>query len=167
MSAGHLLTSVTILEMDFHSDPSIVSRTRRHIEGQYAEVTKDDDLAYRVSVVAYGRLENVSKYASSTRSTIEVACHAVRAATTVRVRTRNAASPERLVRLCQILDEETVQSDPRRFYDEMLERRTTVEDGESGLGLARIRAKARYADFLFGGREPRNDRRRVVGRRAC
>ncbi len=145
MSASATPTTAvtTVIETDFRVDPSVVSRMRRHVAGLYAELSGDEELAERTSMVVYEMVENVAKYAATEYGRLEVSLHTHGPEASVRVRTRNAASPERLAKLCRSLDAVRGHPDPTHLYDEIIARCSVVDDGESGLGIARVRAEGR------------------------
>jgi hypothetical protein len=60
--------------------------------------------------------------------------------TTLRLSTRNRATPEYLRRAIELLTELKCAEDPLAYYDQLV-RETAPKRGVSGLGLARIRAE--------------------------
>ncbi len=139
--ARPLLSATTIIQTDFRSDPSIVLRIRRHIAGLYAEIGRDDDLGERLSMVVYELLENVAKYGASQQGRLEIRLDSYGSQAELHVRTRNVVPPERLVRLRQVLEAMSARRDATGLYDDVIARRAAADDGESGLGLARVRAE--------------------------
>jgi hypothetical protein len=101
----------------------------------------DQDWLARVHMAAHELAENIAKYSTSAEVSLELALADEAGGRTLIIRTRNRATPERLLDVTRRLRELMIADNPDALYDEWLERSLAAE-GVSGLGLARIRAEA-------------------------
>lgn len=107
----------------------------------------------RFYMAAHELAENVTKYSTTARGSLEVELSESDGAQTLSLRTRNQASPDRLAEVAQRLDELKGAEDPMALYDRIIERSAPIE-GTSGLGLARIRAEGGFEfDYAIDGNE--------------
>jgi hypothetical protein len=101
---------------------------------------RDLDISSRFHMAAHELAENITKYSTASRVSLEVELSETGGVHTLSVRTRNQAAPERLEELEKRLEELKTTKDPVGLYDRMIEQSAPLE-GVSGLGLARIRAE--------------------------
>lgn len=101
---------------------------------------RDLDISSRFHMAAHELAENITKYSTTSRVSLEVELAEVDGVHTLSVRTCNQAAPERLAELAKRLEELKTTPDPVGLYDRMIEQSAPLE-GVSGLGLARIRAE--------------------------
>lgn len=114
---------------------------------------RDLDISSRFHMAAHELAENITKYSTASRVSLEVELAEVGGEHTLSVRTCNQAAPDRIVELEQRLQELKTTSDPVALYDRMIEQSAPLE-GVSGLGLARIRAEGGLDfDYRIEGNE--------------
>lgn len=101
---------------------------------------RDIDLSSRFRMAAHELAENITKYSTTSRVSLEVELSETSGVHMLSVKTRNQTSPERLVEVEKRLLELKMTTDPVKLYDRMIEETAPLE-GVSGLGLARIRAE--------------------------
>jgi hypothetical protein len=104
-------------------------------------------------MAAHELAENITKYSTGSRVSLEVELSETAGAHMLSVKTRNQTSPERLVEVEKRLSELKSTLDPVELYDRMIEATASLE-GVSGLGLARIRAEGGLDfDYEINGNE--------------
>ena len=103
----------------------------------------DQDWVARVHMAAHELTENIAKYSTTAEVSLELDLAHEAGGRTLIIRTRNRASPERLIDVTRRLAQLMVADNPDALYDEWLEQSLAAE-GVSGLGLARIRAEAGF-----------------------
>ena len=115
---------------------------------------RDLDLSSRFHMAAHELAENITKYSTTSRVSLEVELAEVREGEHVlSIRTRNEAAPQQLAEVARRLDELKATQDPVELYDRMIEQSAPV-DGMSGLGLARIKAEGGLDfDYEISGNE--------------
>jgi hypothetical protein len=114
---------------------------------------RDLDISSRFHMAAHELAENITKYSTASRVSLEVELAEVHGVHTLSVRTCNEAAPERIVELARRLEELKTTPDPVGLYDRMIEQSAPLE-GVSGLGLARIRAEGGLDfDYRIKGNE--------------
>jgi hypothetical protein len=114
---------------------------------------RDLDISSRFHMAAHELAENITKYSTASRVSLEVELSETGGVHTLSVRTRNQAAPERLEELEKRLEELKTTKDPVGLYDRMIEQSAPLE-GVSGLGLARIRAEGGLDfDYRIQGNE--------------
>jgi hypothetical protein len=115
---------------------------------------RDMDLSSRFHMAAHELAENITKYATTSRVSLEVELQQNDAGEYVlSIRTRNEAAPDRLREVARRLEELKATKDPVGLYDRMIEESAPV-DGVSGLGLARIKAESGLDfDYSISGNE--------------
>lgn len=107
----------------------------------------------RFYMAAHELAENVTKYSTTARGSLEVELSERDGAHRLSLRTRNHASPEQLAEVTRRLDELKSARDPMALYDRIIEQSAPIE-GISGLGLARIRAEGGFEfDYAVDGDE--------------
>ncbi|WP_242516622.1 hypothetical protein [Sorangium cellulosum] len=104
-------------------------------------VLDDANVSSRFYMAAHELAENIIKYSSGPRVSLELALEeADERACVMKICARNEASPERLREVERRLWELKTASDPVKHYDELISETAMIE-GVSGLGLARVRAE--------------------------
>jgi hypothetical protein len=101
---------------------------------------RDLDLSSRFHMAAHELAENITKYSTRERVSLEMELAETAGVHTLSVKTKNHTSPDRLVEVERRLQELKATKDPVALYDRMIEETAPLE-GVSGLGLARIRAE--------------------------
>jgi hypothetical protein len=97
----------------------------------------------RFYMAAHELAENVTKYSTTSRGSLEVELSERDGAHTLCLKTRNQATPAQLAEVTRRLDELKRAPDPMALYDRIIEQSAPIE-GVSGLGLARIRAEGGF-----------------------
>lgn len=114
---------------------------------------RDLDISSRFHMAAHELAENITKYSTTSRVSLEVELCERDGVHILSVKTRNEASPERLEEVERRLQELKLTKDPVELYDRMIEQSAPL-DGVSGLGLARIRAEGGLEfDYAINGNE--------------
>ncbi len=114
---------------------------------------RDLDISSRFHMAAHELAENITKYSTASRVSLEVELSELGGVHTLSVRTKNEASPDRLADIRRRLEELKTTKDPVGLYDRMIEESAPLE-GVSGLGLARIRAEGGLEfDYRINGNE--------------
>ena len=114
---------------------------------------RDLDISSRFHMAAHELAENITKYSTTSRVSLEVELSERDGVHILSVKTRNEASPERLKEVERRLQELKLTKDPVELYDRMIEQSAPL-DGVSGLGLARIRAEGGLEfDYAIDGNE--------------
>jgi hypothetical protein len=114
---------------------------------------RDLDISSRFHMAAHELAENITKYSTASRVSLEVELAETGGVHTLSVRTKNQAAPDRLDELRARLEELKTTQDPMGLYDRMIEQTAPLE-GVSGLGLARIRAEGGLDfDYRINGNE--------------
>jgi hypothetical protein len=114
---------------------------------------RDLDISSRFHMAAHELAENITKYSTTSRVSLEVELAERDGVHILSVKTRNEASPERLKEVERRLQELKLTKDPVELYDRMIEQSAPL-DGVSGLGLARIRAEGGLEfDYAIEGNE--------------
>lgn len=116
----------------------MVSIVRRFVEETFEKIVGDADAVFRVSLAVHELLENAAKYAVGDTTDLTVRFESGGAGAHIRL--TNQTTPERLARLRAFVSEIQSSDSPLVLYHAMM-RRTLGVVGESGLGLARIRAE--------------------------
>jgi anti-sigma regulatory factor (Ser/Thr protein kinase) len=132
------------LEMTLSVLPRVVSRVRQFIEGFVAESAERMGsapyLADRVALATHELLENVAKYAEDRHGVLRLVSRAEGSGQRrLTVSVTNRTAPEHIERVKAIFADIEQAPDPMVHYLALLGRRSAV--GESGIGLARIRAE--------------------------
>ncbi len=114
---------------------------------------RDLDLSSRFHMAAHELAENITKYSTASRVSLEMELAETDGVFTLSVRTKNQTSPDRLAEVERRLQELKTTQDPMGLYDRMIEETAPLE-GVSGLGLARIRAEGGLDfDYRIDGNE--------------
>jgi hypothetical protein len=141
------------IRLSFFPSEQLVSAISRLVSDFCQIGVRDLDISARFHMAAHELAENITRYSSSSRVSLEVELIEKDGVRTLSVRTRNQASPDRLAEVEKRLKELKATDDPVGFYDRMIEE-TAPLDGISGLGLARIRAEAGLDfDYVIDGDE--------------
>ncbi len=114
---------------------------------------RDLDISSRFHMAAHELAENITKYSSTSRVSLEVELSETAGVHMLSVKTRNQATLERLKEVEPRLKELKFTKNPVELYDRMIEESAPIE-GISGLGLARIRAEGGLEfDYTIIGNE--------------
>lgn len=113
----------------------------------------DMETTSRLHLAAHELVENVLRYGSSPQVGLEFAVEKGERGSVVRLSTTNKAEPEQLKVVSRCISALRAAPDPVAYYDKLI-RTTAPLSGQSGLGLARIRAEAGLdVDFHVSGPE--------------
>lgn len=132
-------TDEQTLELILTVSPRRVSAVRRFVEEVAERLGADADLSARMAMTAHELLENVAKYGEERRGTLRLESTQGRGPRRLVMTVANQTSPVHVDRLKQAFREMNAGSDPFVYYYTLM--RGDVAEGESGLGLARIRAE--------------------------
>jgi anti-sigma regulatory factor (Ser/Thr protein kinase) len=129
-------------ELSFSPNLSLIATVRRFVAEFYDRILGDPIITSRLVVATHELLENAVRYSSDGQSGIRIAVDVVDDKNgEVIVETKNRTSPEALASLTALMDEMKATPERDTFYQALLYRSSTREDG-SGLGLGRIHAEA-------------------------
>jgi hypothetical protein len=128
------------IRLSFFPNEYFVSAISRLVSDFCQIGLRDLDISSRFHMAAHELAENVTKYSTKSRVSLEVELAEKDGLHTLSVRTRNHTSPDRLAEVEKRLKELKATKDPVGLYDRMIEETAPLE-GVSGLGLARIRAE--------------------------
>jgi hypothetical protein len=128
------------IRLAFFPSEYLVSAVSRLVSDFCQIGLRDLDVSSRFHMAAHELAENITKYSTKSRVSLEVELAEKDGRHTLSVRTKNHTSPERLVEVEKRLKELKYTKDPVGLYDRMIEETAPLE-GVSGLGLARIRAE--------------------------
>ncbi len=153
LSAQEVQKLSLFVSLSFQPNEHLVSAISRLVS-DFCEIGLHDlDISARFHMAAHEMAENITKYSTTSRATLEVALVEKASGDVLRVTTRNQSSPERLEEVDKRLHALKSTSDPAAFYDQMIEQSAPLE-GVSGLGLARIRAEGGFDfDYSIKGNE--------------
>lgn len=101
----------------------------------------DMETTARLHLAAHELVENVLRYGSSPQVGLEFAVEQKGNSSVIRLSTTNTAEPEQLEVVARCVGALRDANDPIAYYDQLI-RSTAPLLGQSGLGLARIRAEA-------------------------
>lgn len=151
-SAGDRSTSLFV-RLSFCPSEQLVSAISQLVSDFCQMGLRDLDISYRFRMAAHELAENITKYSTTSRVSLEVELAEVAGVHMLSVKTRNETSPERLIEVEKRLKELKSAVDPVELYDRMIEETAPLE-GVSGLGLARIRAEGGLDfDYEISGNE--------------
>jgi hypothetical protein len=141
------------LSLSFFPSEHLVSAVSQLV-GDFCQIgLRDLEISSRFHMAAHELTENITKYSTTSRVSLEVELAETAGVHTLSMRTRNHTSPERLLEVEKRLKELKSTTDPVRLYDRMIEESAPLE-GVSGLGLARIRAEGGMDfDYTINGNE--------------
>jgi hypothetical protein len=126
--------------LSFFPSESLVSAISRLVSDFCQIGLRDLDISSRFHMAAHELAENITKYSTDARVSLEVELAETDGVHVLSVTTRNHTSPDRLLEVAKRLEEIKFTNDPNELYDRMIEESAPL-DGVSGLGLARIRAE--------------------------
>jgi hypothetical protein len=114
---------------------------RQLVEAHYRPILGDEALLERLTVTTHELVENAAKYGGDGLSSLQIQ---VTGSPTkyLRVEVRNPINHREVAGLKQVLDDMARAADPGTFYQERMIRAASLDDGGSGLGLARISFEA-------------------------
>jgi len=128
------------LQLSMTVSPQLVSPLRRFVEEVVEKFGCEPDLSARIAMAAHELLENVAKYGEERAGTVGLGRRRDGDGWRVVIAVSNQASPGRIARLKTAFHEMDAAKNPTLHYFSLMQRE--VPAGESGLGLARIRAEA-------------------------
>ena len=131
--------TLTVAMTSFSSE-RIVTAISRLVSEFCRVILADADVASRFHMAAHELAENVVKYSTGPRVSIEVALEEFKDGARLEVRASNETTPERLQEVEGRLRELAEAEDPVALYDRLI-METAPRTDVSGLGLARIRAE--------------------------
>jgi hypothetical protein len=140
------------LRLAFCPTQSLVSAISRLVSDFCRQGLADLDISSRFHMAAHELAENMAKYSSGSAVSLEVELAEQAGSHLLTLRTRNHASPERLLEVAQRLEEIRAAVDPAKLYDRLIEESAPLQ-GVSGLGLVRIRAEGLDFDYEIHGDE--------------
>lgn len=144
--------ALLFLRLAFCPNQSLVSAISRLVSDFCRQGLRDVDISSRFHMAAHELAENMAKYSSSSTVTLEVELSENAGVHLLTLRTKNRATPERLVEVERRLAEIRAAADPARLYDRLIEETAPLQ-GVSGLGLARIRAEGLDFNYEIHGEE--------------
>jgi hypothetical protein len=113
----------------------------------------DNDDGDRYYMAAHELAENVAKYSTGTRVSLDLVMTEQDGVYAMKIHARNETSPEKLRDVAERLSELKRAPDALEFYDRLI-LETAGAEGISGLGLARIRAEGELEiDYSINGSE--------------
>ncbi|WP_437566725.1 hypothetical protein [Sorangium sp. So ce542] len=116
-------------------------------------VLDDANVSSRFYMAAHELAENITKYSTGPRVSLELVMEEAESSCVLKIRARNEASPERLREVERRLFALKTASDPVKHYDDLISE-TAMLEGVSGLGLARVRAEGGLdVDYKIEGNE--------------
>ncbi|WP_437963451.1 hypothetical protein WMF04_27410 [Sorangium sp. So ce260] len=137
----------------FFPNERLSTAVLRLVSSFCGQVLDDADVSSRFYMAAHELAENITKYSSGPRVSLELALEEDQSSHVMKIRARNEASPERLREVERRLIALKAASDPLEHYDHLITETATI-DGISGLGLARVRAEGGLdMDYTIEGNE--------------
>ncbi|XXX72916.1 hypothetical protein WMF30_35240 [Sorangium sp. So ce134] len=137
----------------FFPSERMATAVLRLVSSFCAMVLDDANVSSRFYMAAHELAENITKYSTGPRVSLELAMEGDDSASILKIRARNEASPERLREVERRLLDLKTASDPVKHYDELISETAALE-GVSGLGLARVRAEGGLdVDYKIEGSE--------------
>jgi hypothetical protein len=151
--AGDAKNVSLYISLSFFPNEYLVSAISQLVSNFCQIGLRDLDISSRFHMAAHELAENITKYSTASRVSLEVELAEKGGVHTLSVRTQNQAAPDRLDELQKRLEELKTTKDPVALYDRMIEQSAPLE-GVSGLGLARIRAEGGLDfDYRIEGNE--------------
>ncbi|CAN95366.1 hypothetical protein predicted by Glimmer/Critica [Sorangium cellulosum So ce56] len=139
--------------ISFHPSERMANSVLRLVSSFCSMVLDDANVSSRFYMAAHELAENIIKYSSGPRVSLELALEERESSCVMKISARNEASPERLREVERRLFELKTASDPVKHYDELI-CETAMVEGVSGLGLARVRAEGGLdVDYTIEGNE--------------
>ena len=128
------------IKLAFRDRTRFILSARHLIADVCAEYLEPSESTSHVLMAINELLENIVKYSSDCRGSVEFDLAVDDQQPSVRMRTQNVAEPSHLAEVQRLLSQVIAAPDPLRYYDEMIA--LSGERSGSGLGLVRIRAEA-------------------------
>ncbi|WP_437475823.1 hypothetical protein WME75_24505 [Sorangium sp. So ce1014] len=139
--------------MTFFPNERLSTAVLRLVSSFCGQVLDDANVSSRFYMAAHELAENITKYSSGSRVSLELALEEDQSSQVMKIRARNEASPERLREVERQLIALKAASDPVKHYDQLITETAMIE-GISGLGLARVRAEGGLdMDYTIEGNE--------------
>jgi hypothetical protein len=137
----------------FFPSERLATAVLRLVSSFCSVVLDNVNVSARFYMAAHELAENITKYSSGPRVSLELALEEEESSWVLKIRARNEASPERLREVERRLLALRAASDPVQHYDELISETAMIE-GISGLGLARLRAEGGLdVDYKIEGNE--------------
>ncbi|WP_437573201.1 hypothetical protein [Sorangium sp. So ce887] len=137
----------------FFPNERLSTAVLRLVSSFCGQVLDDANVSSRFYMAAHELAENITKYSSGSRVSLELALEEDQSSQVMKIRARNEASPERLREVERQLIALKAASDPVKHYDQLITETAMIE-GISGLGLARVRAEGGLdMDYTIEGNE--------------
>ncbi|KYF60588.1 hypothetical protein WME92_27945 [Sorangium sp. So ce307] len=137
----------------FYPTERMANSVLRLVSSFCSMVLDDANVSSRFYMAAHELAENIIKYSSGPRVSLELALEERDSSCVMKICARNEASPERLREVERRLFELKTAVDPVKHYDDLITETAMVE-GVSGLGLARVRAEGGLdVDYKIEGNE--------------
>lgn len=140
------------IRLAFVPTPALVSGIARLVSDFCKTGLSDLDITTRFHMAAHELTENIAKYSTTSRASLEIELSECAGKRLLTMRTKNRAAPDRLVEVERRLKELQSAPDPIQLYDRLIEETAPLE-GVSGLGLARIRAEGLDFNYQINGDE--------------
>ncbi|KYF52485.1 hypothetical protein [Sorangium sp. So ce854] len=154
MSSSEPTQSASLfLCITFFPSERLATAVLRLVSSFCGAVLDDANVSSRFYMAAHELAENITKYSTGPRVSLELALEEDERSHIMKIRARNEASPERLREVEKRLLDLKTAADPLKHYDELITETAMVE-GVSGLGLARVRAEGGLdVDYKIEGNE--------------
>ncbi|WP_437669806.1 hypothetical protein [Sorangium sp. So ce131] len=137
----------------FFPNERLATAVLRLVSSFCGMVLDDANVSSRFYMAAHELAENITKYSTGPRVSLELALEEDQSAYIMKIRARNEASPEQLREVERRLLELKTATDPVKHYDDLI-CETAMVEGVSGLGLARVRAEGGLdVDYKIEGNE--------------
>ncbi|WP_437933282.1 hypothetical protein [Sorangium sp. So ce341] len=137
----------------FFPNERLATAVLRLVSSFCGQVLDDANVSSRFYMAAHELAENITKYSTGPRVSLELALEEDDRSHVMKIRARNEASPESLREVERRLMALKTASDPVKHYDDLITE-TAMIDGISGLGLARVRAEGGLdMDYTIEGNE--------------
>lgn len=142
-----------VISSSFRASPRLASSISRLVADFCKARLGDMEVTSRFHMATHELAENITKYSTNSRVSLEVELSEGQGSHTLSVKTRNQTSPDRLAEVARRLEELKCTKDPMALYDRIIEQSAPI-DGVSGLGLARVRAEGGFEfDYAIEGNE--------------
>ncbi|WP_373372160.1 MULTISPECIES: hypothetical protein [Sorangium] len=147
------LNASLFLCITFFPSDRLATAVLRLVSSFCGMILDDANVSSRFYMAAHELAENITKYSTGPKVSLELALEEAESSCILKIRARNEASPDRLREVERRLLELKTTSDPVKHYDELIHETAMVE-GVSGLGLARVRAEGGLdVDYKIEGNE--------------
>jgi hypothetical protein len=131
------------IRVSFTPNAHLVATISRTVSDFCRVAVRDTEIAVRFQIAAHELAENIVKYSTGPEVTVDIELLEKDGMQSLKLRTRNRTSPQRLVEVEKRVSALMSAPDPAAFYDRLIEE-SIAHKGVSGLGLARIRAESGF-----------------------